>query len=111
MKASEILRKFADIVDMANNDSHPEGKLIHINTPDMSANQQEVELDPDPKMIPPLQQKLELLKKSVGVESEYDEHDCGCEDECECDEAEPEDELDVIRRIAGIHMIAGGEIG
>lgn len=63
MKASEILRKFANIVDMANNDSHPEGKLIHINTPDMSANQQEVELDPDPEDDPSFATKTRIIKK------------------------------------------------
>lgn len=45
--------------------------------------------------MPPQQQKLELLKKAVGVESEYDdedeeEQDCGC------------DELATLKRNAGI---------
>jgi hypothetical protein len=42
----------------------------------------------------PQQQKLELLKKAVGVESEYDEEesDCGCEHE----------EMTILKRNAGI---------
>lgn len=118
MKASEILRNFADIIDRANSDSHPEGTLIRIGMPGMSG-ASDSELDPDPKMIPPLQQNLELLKKSVGVDSEYDEYDddesCGCETEiepeCGCDEVEPEDELMTIRRIAGLPMISTGFVG
>lgn len=39
-------------------------------------------------MVPPLQQKLEILKKSQGMENVYDE--------------EPADELDLIKRNAGI---------
>ena len=35
--------------------------------------------DNNEKMMPPLQQKQELLKKSVGVESEYDEVDDSCD--------------------------------
>ena len=42
--------------------------------------------------VPPLQQKLELMKKAQGVESVYDE--------------EPEeDELEVMKRAAGIMSI------
>ena len=43
-------------------------------------------------MIPPLQQKLELLKKSVGVDSAFDG----------CDAEKPVDELDKIKQFAGI---------
>lgn len=50
-------------------------------------------------MVPPLQQKLELLKKSVGVDNIFD----GCDDDCDCDCCSgEEDELDLIRRHAGV---------
>ncbi len=98
MNPSEILRKFADIIDNVSG-TQSKGQLIAVNAPDMH-DSPEQELDPDPKMIPPLQQNLELLKKSVGVDSEYDE-DCGCGDD-----DEPEDELDAIKRIAGIKLIS-----
>jgi Fic family protein len=39
-------------------------------------------------MVPPLQSKLELLKKSVGVDNVYDDNDA--------------DELTIIRKNAGI---------
>ena len=45
-------------------------------------------------MVPPLQQKIELLKKVAGVDSAFDGAD-----------AEPEDELSIIKRNAGIHPI------
>lgn len=45
--------------------------------------------------MPPQQQKLELLKKAVGVESEYDEDDdCGCDSDSS--------ELTILKRNAGI---------
>jgi hypothetical protein len=46
-------------------------------------------------MVPPLQQKLEILKKSQGMENVYDE--------------EPADELDLIKRNAGIAVITAAE--
>lgn len=99
MNPSEILRKFADIIDNANG-TQPKGQLAVVNVPDMH-DSPEQELDPDPKMIPPLQQNLELLKKSLGVESEYDE-ECGCE--------EPEDELHALLRVAGINVITPNDV-
>jgi hypothetical protein len=49
-----------------------------------------------PIMMPPQTQKLELLKKAVGVESQYDdEEDCGCDT--------GEDEIANLKRRAGIN--------
>lgn len=56
-------------------------------------------------MIPPLQTKLELLKKVTGVESEYD--DCSDDEESlsnSMQTASPEDELNRIKQLAGIHI-------
>lgn len=79
MKASEILRKLADMMDGETGQSAP-GTLTPVevdNTDNTEA----------PVMVPPLQQKLEILKKSAGVESHYDQGD---------------DDLEVIKRNAGI---------
>ena len=46
-------------------------------------------------MVPPLQQKIELLKKVAGVDSMYDDSA----------EEQPDDELAIIKRNAGIHPI------
>lgn len=51
-----------------------------------------------PAMMPPQTQKLELLKKAVGVESQYD-------DECEVDE------IAELRRRAGINPAAIDALG
>jgi hypothetical protein len=64
-------------------------------------------------MIPPLQAKLELLKRATDVPNIYNdmepEHDCGCSGECECDDnadyAE-EDEVSGIKRLAGVPVTA-----
>lgn len=88
MRAAEILRQLADIVDAAqkdNNASPNQAKLTKIdsNLPG--------EHEPTPQncnvMIPPLQAKLELLKKATGVESDYDKED---------------DELDQMKHLSGI---------
>jgi hypothetical protein len=58
--------------------------------------------------MPPLQAEIELLKKSTGVENVYDQEDVSSCDEQDYKEEE-EDELDSIKRIAGIDsaIIAG----
>lgn len=59
----------------------------------------ELEFD---KMIPPLQQKIELLKKAVGVPSDFD--DVGEEEGCGCGEG-PEDEISIMLRNAGMNPV------
>lgn len=53
----------------------------------------------DAVWMPPQQQKLELLKKAVGVENQFDKE----ESSCGCDYADDvEDELDILRKNAGL---------
>lgn len=69
----------------------------------------EVELDDTSEkttMIAPLQQKLELLKKAVDVDSYYDNHDDSGQSEVEVDVVP--DEVEDMKRLAGI-MILGGD--
>lgn len=73
MKISELLRKLADMVAAS--------EEIPVQSPE------------PPSFVPPLQAKLELLKKSVGVESTYDE----------------EDELGRIKKNAGIQVVVADE--
>lgn len=82
MKISDVLRKMADAVDAKAAKSNATMKRV---TP------VEVEAPEDVEgavMVPPLQAKLELLKKSVGVENVYDD--------------EQSDELAVIKKNAGL---------
>lgn len=58
-------------------------------------------------MVPPLQQKLELLKKSVGVDNVFDTSG-GCPASCDCEacsatDIDYEDEMKIIRNNAGIN--------
>ena len=76
MKMAELLRQLADRLDSIENDA-----------PAM-LDPHSAEPEDDGKFMPPNQQKLELLKKSVGVESEYDD--------------EGDAELDAVKRNAGV---------
>ena len=93
MKISDLI---GDIVDIFGQTKQPDEPIIGgidveiQNRPDVH----EVEPDTEDRtdkdtMVGPLQQKLELLKRAVGVENMYDAVD-------------QEDELDQILKIAGV---------
>jgi hypothetical protein len=96
MKASEILRKLADMIDAKEDGADDTTEIT--NRP----GQNEVDIPTDAAgveaqagvevttMVPPLQQKLELLKKSVGVANAFDDESC-----------QPDD-LDVVKKNAGL---------
>jgi len=84
MKASEILRSLADKLDSI---EQPDDMTANHLTPIDVDNVDHTE--PGEKMIPPLQQKIELLKKATGIESEFD------------DETQS-DELEIMKKHAGI---------
>ena len=84
MKMADILRNLADLLDKQVQDKPAEPK-------DFAQPEQDDD-DADSVMIPPLQQKIELLKKGVGVPSAFDQDDNGVPDE-----------LDAIRKNAGIN--------
>jgi hypothetical protein len=91
MKMSDILRdlsdKLAAIENGSGNDEQPQDTLepVEVDRTDKD------EVDSD-HFMPPLQQKLELLKKAVDVPSAYDQDDNGVPDD-----------LDAIRKNAGIN--------
>jgi len=106
MRASEILRSLIDIIAQEEETELSGGMNIPYNTDTTAPTQQslglmqpafpddseEIVSDETGVFVPPLQQKLELMKKAQGVESVYDE--------------EPEeDELEVMKRAAGIMSI------
>lgn len=110
MKATEILRKLADLIDSHSDEGQVERPVNTV----PHAELEPVEVDNTEggeasTMIPPLQAKLELLKKSVGVDNVYDKEGCetcGCTP-CGCKQ-EP-NELEVIKKHAGIPVIAQHE--
>jgi hypothetical protein len=107
MKASEILRKLADVIDSqetaaVNAGNHNRSTLEPVELDTQDHTEQTI-------MITPLQQKQELLKKAAGVESFYDDNceQCGS-DPCECEQ----DPLNVLKQNAGLPVIIqdiGGE--
>jgi hypothetical protein len=113
MRAAEILRKLADIVDSADQGPNTDeiGRSLGSDGGDVMANKTMQRMEPvsependtgdNDKMVPPLQQKHELLKKVAGVDNEYDRAEADCGDE------EP-DELNRMKKMAGI-VIAGDE--
>jgi hypothetical protein len=76
MKMAELLRQLADRLDSIENDA-----------PAM-LDPRSAESEDDGKFLSPNQQKLELLKKGVGVDSEFDD--------------EGDAELDAVKRNAGV---------
>jgi hypothetical protein len=94
MNIAEILRGLADkIASMEVGQAAPTQSMGQ-------AQLQPVEVDnadhtDDAVMIAPLQQKIELLKKSVGVPNAFDGAETGAPDE-----------LDIIKKNAGVSPIA-----
>ena len=115
MRASEILRKLADIID--SRDTGGEGTAVG-NRPgnvdvDTSAATDTASIEGNAQvnvktMVPPLQQKLDLMKHLAGITSTGcggDESDICPEcnaGPCECGGEEPQDELAIIKQNAGI---------
>lgn len=96
MKAAEILRSLADVIDRAESGA----TAAEVPQQDQKPKFHKVEVPNDDQgeatsMIAPLQQKLELLKKAAGVESMYDE--------ASCEESDP---LDQMKKMAGIQVVA-----
>lgn len=68
MRAAEILRQMADMIDAKSQPAPPEHEHEHEHT--------DSDLIPVPNdvFLPPLQGKYELLKKAVGVDNAFDEN-------------------------------------
>lgn len=97
MNIAELLRKLADMVDQHSVPADAEKPVL--SPPDQ-------EPTPEPtfdKMVPPLQQKMELLKKVAGVPSEFDDKESdavvvGTSDGC----GDDDDEIAIMKRNAGL---------
>lgn len=104
MEAAELIRKLIDVLSQINQPQQTavapqSAKLTAVLAPEPTSDFPERDHTSDETggiMVPPLQQKIELLKKVAGVDSTFDNAD---------DSEEPEDELAIIKRNAGIHPI------
>jgi hypothetical protein len=94
MKLSDIMRDIADLLDQQGDD--PQGGATNSHLTPVQA--PEPELSDEPLMVPPLQQKHELLKKVAGVDNTYGNND----------QPEQGDDLGRMRKMAGI-VVAGDE--
>jgi hypothetical protein len=99
MNTAAILRALADMIDKH---SAPQPQEPQQTTAVLAPQPQEPTPEPESnKFFPPLQQKMELLKKAVGVPSEFD-NDCGCDD----DATQEPDEIAIMRKNAGMNPVA-----
>jgi hypothetical protein len=95
MRVAEIIRSLIDLLDQVEQGqtgSSPGNRLspVAVEKPEDCEGE---------KMIPPLQAKLELLKKASGVDNIYD------------DDEEGSDELDAIKKLTGIDAVMQHEAG
>lgn len=99
MRASEILRKLADVIDSADGQEtapqapaqHPNVRVALAPAEQPAAEQPQVAVT---TFVPPLQAKIELLKKAVDVDSIYDQGG---------------DELGQMKKMAGINPAVTAE--
>lgn len=114
MKISDIFRKIADVIDHEEHAGRPDDAIQ--NPAELSAASAGLPVDnvdnhdagaDDEVFVPPLQLKLELLKRAVGVDNVYDDQradeveDCGCDDN---------DDLARMKQMAGIPVAAVSEM-
>lgn len=103
MKVNDILQQLANFVNNQHSAKEP-GSDVQTN-----AEGQELAKEPEDLFVPPLQQKIELLKKAVGVENIYDEDQearVAEEEAAKQVTPEEEDELARMKRAAGIPAAA-----
>ena len=88
MKVSELLRSLADMISRVEGGTPGAAEVEVDHTPHIQepVSAQDGEKD---TFVPPLQAKIEILKKSVGMDNVYD--------------GDKEDELGRVKGLAGIH--------
>ena len=123
MKISDIFRKLADVIDQEQNPGAPDPQLQNpavlaavdagpygdgVEAPDNA----DAGADDD-VFVPPLQLKLELLKRAVGVDNIYDEGEPRADDVEQPHEHghghDHMDELARMKQLAAINMIGDDE--
>jgi hypothetical protein len=106
MKASEILRKLADMIDTHGDgeDARPANSVLHAELEPVAADN--TDHTETTKFVAPLQAKFELLKKSLGMDNAYD-NNADSEEPCDSEE---DAELALIKQRAGVPIIAVQEM-
>jgi hypothetical protein len=121
MKISDIFRKLADVIDQEQNPGAPDPQLQNpavLATVDAGPYGDGVDAPnnadagaEDEVFVPPLQLKLELLKRAVGVDNIYDEGEPRADDVEQPHEHGHHhmDELARMKQLAAINMIGDDE--
>lgn len=131
MRVADLLRAMVDMVDSAEQQNsggsaQPAPTVVVVNNTPNNQPQQQPQQQPVPQqqqpagtlnpvqvpntddsekttMVPPLQQKIELLKKSVGVDNEFSQGFDQVDQEHDAEQGHQQpDELDRVRQMAGI---------
>ena len=105
MKLSDIMRNLADMIDAKQADTGSLASPVDYESESGKTMVHEPGQQPDDLFLPPLQMKIELLKKAVGVDNVYDD-----DEEAE-DEQNSYNELELIKRNAGINPVVMSELG
>jgi hypothetical protein len=121
MRASEILRKLADVIDAKEGNTGHSAPTEITNRPEIVS--VEVEKPTDTagiegqaqvntrSMVAPLQQKLDIMKRMAGLEVPTTDIAVGDKEEsctvcncapCACDSEESKDEMSIMKRNAGL---------
>ena len=113
MKIADLLRRVADAVDQEQNAARPDEQIqnpaelnsVDVGLPVAVPDNQDAGSEDD-LMVPPLQLKMELLKRAVDVDNIYDAG------EPRADQAHENqtDEIAVLRRNAGVPVAAVMEL-
>ena len=113
MKIADVLRTIANSMDQRAQGAATDPRLMNradLQDVDINDGQEAVVIDvdqeeqaPDDLYLPPLQMKLELLKKAVGVENVYDDGGPTEQEQEEKLSPEEEDEIARMKRYAGIN--------
>ncbi len=118
MKISELLRNLADLVDIESGSVNVPSLAERPDTSDESllviqpntSSDSSLATQPDDIFVPPLQLKLELLKKATGVESIYSDEKSKKKNKKKNKTTDKKfansyDELDIIKKNAGMSPV------
>ena len=127
MKISDIFRTLADAIDQEQDPGSPDprlqnpAELVAVAAPGPYSDQVDAPQNSDAGAddevyVPPLQLKLELLKRAVGVDNIYDAGEARADDVEEPahhdhhDHHDHTDELARMRQLAAIHTLSDDEV-
>jgi hypothetical protein len=115
MNETDFMRKLADLINQHRDDQGGESQPGDCDTPMYDEDGTELVSQPDDKMVPPLQLKLELLKRAVDVENIYSENNGDQDPEASNYKTTPMSEeettaLESMKKAAGVNALIRNEM-